>query len=168
MKKHYYLIILITIFFIFAFPACQKRIVYADKTALLTKTTIALNARNEVEAKILEYQLEIQDKEKEIDTLQSLLEKSKDTETINKELEEKISVYEEYIKTANEEIKKLEEEVMKPVYKEINEKLKAFGEKYGYDMILGATTAGNILYVSERVDVTEKVIEFINKSNKTE
>lgn len=50
---------------------------------------------------------------------------------------------------------------------EVNDRLngyiKKYSEKNGYDFILGSGGQGNVMYVKENKEVTEKLIEFINK-----
>jgi outer membrane protein len=61
---------------------------------------------------------------------------------------------------AQEEDRKMTESVVNKV----NAYLKEYGEDSGYDIILGATAAGNILYGIEAIDLTEKVLKGLNES----
>ena len=56
---------------------------------------------------------------------------------------------------------KTESEKMSPVIKEINEKIKEFGKKNKFDMILG-TKDGNIVYSKKKYDISKEVIDFLN------
>ena len=51
---------------------------------------------------------------------------------------------------------------------QINNYIKKFSEQHKYDLILGVTTNGNIMYGAEGIDVTDEIVEGLNKeySNK--
>ena len=61
---------------------------------------------------------------------------------------------------AREEDQKMTEGVVNKV----NAYLKEYGEDSGYDLILGATAGGNILYGIEAIDLTEAVLKGLNES----
>ena len=60
---------------------------------------------------------------------------------------------------AQEEEQKLTQAVLLTV----NEFVKEYGERKGYEYILGANGSGNILYAKEANNVTEEVIKLLNK-----
>jgi outer membrane protein len=39
-----------------------------------------------------------------------------------------------------------------------------YGKENGYDLILGTTTSGNILYGTEKKDITEQVLNALNNA----
>jgi outer membrane protein len=45
----------------------------------------------------------------------------------------------------------------------INDYIKKYGKSKGFKYVLGATGQGNILYADEAQDITEKIIEGLNK-----
>lgn len=49
------------------------------------------------------------------------------------------------------------------IFSRLNTYMKEFADEEGYDFILGAEGSGLIMAASDKVEVTEKVIEFINK-----
>lgn len=55
-----------------------------------------------------------------------------------------------------------QKELLQPVLADINNVISEYGKKEGYAMILG-TTDGNIVYADNSVNVTEKVLELLNK-----
>jgi outer membrane protein len=63
-----------------------------------------------------------------------------------------------------EEDKKLKERVLN----NINEFLKEYGEMHQYNFILGATNIGNLVYANSAYDITDKVLEGLNKQYKSE
>ncbi len=50
------------------------------------------------------------------------------------------------------------------VINQINEHIKAFAIKNGFDIIISNTQEQNVGYVNEAIDVTNKVLEFANES----
>ena len=62
--------------------------------------------------------------------------------------------------------KKLQEEdkkVTQTVINDINDFIKEYGKKHNYDIIFGASGAGNIMYAKETTDLTEIVLDGLNK-----
>ena len=55
--------------------------------------------------------------------------------------------FENYIADVREELAQIEAEIMAPVYEAINTALDDYGKTLGYNLILGATPSGNILFV---------------------
>lgn len=52
------------------------------------------------------------------------------------------------------------------VYTRLNEYIKAYGKEKKYDLILGSTGQGNVMFVSEAHDITEDLIKYINQKYK--
>lgn len=60
---------------------------------------------------------------------------------------------------AREEDRKMTQAVLE----QINTFVEQYGKEKGYDLILGTTTAGNILYGKPGIDITEELLEALNK-----
>lgn len=48
------------------------------------------------------------------------------------------------------------------IWKQINQFMEDYGKENHYDVILGATGQGNIMYAKERDDITKSILEYIN------
>lgn len=48
------------------------------------------------------------------------------------------------------------------IWKQINQFMSDYGKQNHYDVILGATGQGNIMYAKEQDDITKEIIEYIN------
>lgn len=48
------------------------------------------------------------------------------------------------------------------IWKQINQYINDYGRKHGYDLILGATGEGNIMFARPEDDITKNVSEYIN------
>jgi outer membrane protein len=66
---------------------------------------------------------------------------------------------EHYNKLLQEEEEKISENVMK----QMNQAIKVYGKKHGFDIILGTLETGNVVYGNESLDVTDQVLEYMNK-----
>jgi outer membrane protein len=49
------------------------------------------------------------------------------------------------------------------IWKQINQYVNDYGKKHGYDLILGATGDGNIMFAKPEDDITKDVSEYINR-----
>jgi outer membrane protein len=49
------------------------------------------------------------------------------------------------------------------IWNQINQYMEEYGQEKNYNFILGATGEGNIMFGNKKVDVTNSVIEYINK-----
>lgn len=49
------------------------------------------------------------------------------------------------------------------IWKQINQYVNDYGKKHGYDLILGATGQGNIMFAKQEDDITKDVSEYINR-----
>jgi outer membrane protein len=67
-------------------------------------------------------------------------------------------------KKAQEEDKKMTEGVLN----QINSFVSEYGKEKGYDVILGTTESGSLMYGNDAIDITKEVLESLNKSYKGE
>ncbi|WP_159025777.1 OmpH family outer membrane protein [Aquimarina sp. Aq78] len=56
-----------------------------------------------------------------------------------------------------------EEELLQGVYNKINDFVKRYAETHDIDLIEGITNSGNIMYASDAIDITQDIIEGLNK-----
>ena len=140
------------------------KIRYVDNSLILTKTKISINAKALLNKEIETYNEELKKKNNILKELQILLEYNKN----DKDIKEKFGIayedYNGYLNVVNSEYLKKEQEIMKPIYLKINELINDYGKLKGYDIILGANNEGNIVYGKKKYDVTQMVIEYINKN----
>ncbi|WP_300665333.1 OmpH family outer membrane protein [Fluviicola sp.] len=77
-----------------------------------------------------------------------------------KEMEDELLTKQEELTRQYEEKSKQFDEI---IWGEINRSISEYGKKHGIDFILGAKGDGNIMYASDRCDITNELIEFIHK-----
>lgn len=61
-----------------------------------------------------------------------------------------------------QELEKEKEILTQGVLNQVNAYVEQYAEKNGYELILGTTSSGNILYGTKTVDITEEVLEYLN------
>lgn len=71
-----------------------------------------------------------------------------------------------YTKAVNEQAKMEDEKITKGVLNQINSFVEEYGQENGYDIILGTTDSGNLLYGKESMDITDIVLKELNISYK--
>ena len=145
------------------FLVTRDRIAYVDTASLLNQSNLALEAQSALESKIGEFQAEIARKEQEIQVLRDVYEKSEDKATIQAELEDRIATYQEYTESIQTQFEELRNETMTPVYASINDALEQYGDKRRFHLILGATSAGNVVFGRSAANITDAVVEFVNR-----
>jgi outer membrane protein len=68
------------------------------------------------------------------------------------------------IKAAIEKKAKEEDlEMTEGVLKQVNSYIEDFSKKNGYDVVIGTTLQGNLLYGNEAIDITRDLVEGLNK-----
>jgi len=71
------------------------------------------------------------------------------------------------IQDATDKKKKEEEKTLtQTVYNDINDYIEEYGKEHNYKIILGATGGGNILYAEKAIEITDKILEGLNKEYK--
>ncbi len=71
----------------------------------------------------------------------------------------------DYQKAVNEQAGQEDATATKKVIDEINAYIKTYGEANGYTIVLAATEYGNIVYAEKYLDITETIIEGLNKGD---
>lgn len=58
---------------------------------------------------------------------------------------------------------KEEEKLLQGIYNKVNDFIERYAKNKGIDLITGVTTSGNVLYASEAIDITDEIINGLNK-----
>lgn len=69
----------------------------------------------------------------------------------------------DYQKATNEKATQEDNQMTKQVLDEVNLFIKDYGKKKGLRIILAATDYGNIAYAKEGIDITDEILEGLNK-----
>lgn len=144
-------------------------IVYVDAIKLMNGYTGMKQARLEYEAKanvwkanVDSLKTELQQKIKEYEMKQVSL-SLKEKQLTEELLQAKQGQFMNYQQVISEKIQKEDQELTTKVLTRVNDYIKMYGEEKGYDIIMAATQYGNIVYSDKGKDITENVLEGLNK-----
>lgn len=159
--------------FTFVYNASDDNpIVYVDATRLLSKYVGMEDARKALQTQHAVWQSNLDTLKSEMDVAVANFEKSKakvplSEEKLMEELattkQQQFMMYEQSVK---EQYQNKDREISKDLLKKVNEYIKSFGDQHGYTIILAATHYGNIAYASESLDITELVLQGLNREYK--
>lgn len=146
----------------------QKKIVFVDNAVIMDNYKGTIDARDKMKEGLSGVQEKVDGLKKDIDDSRNkLIEQSDKLSSseivkLKKDIEQKQKQYDEYVTAINNQISAAEQQAMAPIINEINEKIKKFGESNGYDIILGATTSGNIVYAKKILNISADVVKYLN------
>jgi len=95
------------------------------------------------------------------DKLNLLTDKEKDAK--KGELDNKVKSFQDYDRQKQEDLRKEQDEKMKEIFKDIEEAVKKYAEKEGLTMVFNDRV---LVYQDKTYDITDKIIELVNKSSK--
>lgn len=72
----------------------------------------------------------------------------------------------QYRHVVEEKARNEEQEMTEGVLNQINSFVEEYSKKHGYDLILGTTGSGNILYGEDAIDITKDLLQELNASYK--
>lgn len=147
----------------------KPKIGYVNNNLVMNSYYGVKESEGILETKIKELEKELKSLEKEID--ESIKKYQIDFPTLDNNT--KISrethikqLQQGYFKLKEENEKKIQEEdqrLTKAVLTKINSFMEEYGKKNGFDVIIGVTDVGNVLYANESLDITDTVIKELNK-----
>lgn len=164
------IVLVIAVGYLFYNTQLQKeKIVYIDINVLMAEYEGMKDATKEFEEKsqiwqanvdslIVDFQNELKVYEKERSKMTKKENELKQELLRNKQ--QQVGNYQQAIqKQSADEDAKLTQEVVN----EVNAYIKTYGKKHHYKMIIGANSSGNMLYAQDGVDITQDVLEGLNK-----
>ena len=163
-------ITLIAVLGLYVIEFRTKPVVYVDSAVILAGYDGMITARAELEEKTMAWQANIDtltgdvqkaimNYEKEVQQLTSK-EKELSKELIKAKQDQLVN----YQRAIQDKYRQEDEKLTSIVITNINSFLKEYGQKQGYEIILAATEYGNIAYAEEKLDITEEVLEGLNKA----
>ncbi|MBN1779765.1 OmpH family outer membrane protein [bacterium] len=149
----------------------QLKLGYVDSQRILASNEAAQDAQKKLETETGKWTQELQKMEQEIqgkvESLEQqslLLSEEKKQERIqelqNLQLQAQQYQYEKF--GENGEVYTLRKQLLEPVIEKINTAIHKVGEDGGYDFIFD-TVNGNVLYAQDKYDLTDQVIEELEK-----
>ena len=147
----------------------QKPLVYVDASRLLNQYQGMADARSAYQSKATVWQsnldtlaAEVQQVSKEYQQERSSL-TPKERELTEELIKTKQKQLADYQRAIGEQAQQEDAQMTRQVVDQINSFLKAYGEKKGYTIIIAATEFGNVAYADEGLDITEEVLNELNK-----
>ncbi len=138
-----------------------------DLAKALNESEAGKKAKSDLEALIKSKQAIIDEKAKKAETLKTELEKQaalispEAKKAKEEELERAIRDYQRTVSDAQAEVQKKEGEITSEIIKELRNVINSFGQEEGYG-ILFEKAEGIVLYSSQNMDVTDKIIKKYN------
>lgn len=146
----------------------KKEIVYVDSMKLITNFKGAKVAKDAYEKKIAVWKANIDTLTMETNREIAKYEREKKGMSAREQkLSEQLigtkqQQLESYRQATAENASKEDQLVTGKVFKEINDFLKQYGEQKGYEFIMAATSAGNIVFAKKGNDITDEALEKMN------
>lgn len=166
------LIAIVAIAVIFYLHFASEKIAYVDSTKLVNSYQGMVDARAMYQQKSAvwkanidtlasEVQKAIKDYEKEKGKMTA-----KEKEVTQELIRTKQKQLNDYQKALSEKAALEDNQLTSKVLNEVNAFIKSYGDQYGYKIILVATQYGNIAYAEEGLDITDVILEGLNKEYK--
>jgi outer membrane protein len=167
------LLISVVLFVLFeSFSTARNSIVYVDSEKLLNGYKGMMDARSEFEKKRSAWQTNIDSLTKEVKDAIAKYSKNLSTSTekekeLSRELiQTKQKELNDYQSAIKENASQEEARLNRQVYSTVNTYLERYGKKHKFKMVLIASN-GNIAYADPAIDVTDVVVEDLNKEYAT-
>lgn len=87
----------------------------------------------------------------------------KEKEAKRPDMETKVKGLQEYDRQKQTDLRKEQDEKMKEIFKDIEDTVKKFSEKEGYTLVFNDRV---LVYQDKKLDITDKIIELLNKGYK--
>jgi len=149
--------------------SASPQLAYVDSTKVLANYEGMKQAQKEFQAKAVTWQANVDTLGKELqeslsDHEKNLASMSKKEQELSTELlRTKQQQLRQYQQAISQQAQEEEIQATQVVLEEVNAYLRSFGKEQGYKIILAATDAGNIAYADEALDITDEVLEGLNK-----
>ena len=146
------------------------KLAMVDSNKLLEQYQGMINARSEFAVKAKGWQSNIDTLVKEMNMAVQKYQAdrpsmtSKEIELNEQLLDSKRKQLTDYQNAISQQSQQEDGVMTQRVLDEVNSFLTDYGKDQGYDVIFGATGAGNIIYTKDYIDITDEVIEKLNAS----
>ncbi len=84
---------------------------------------------------------------------------------LDAQYERELKEYERYVEDTKDELRKKEDNLLNTWGKEVDDIIKSYAEKNGIDLVMDKTKPG-IIYSSDKIDITNQIMELLNKRYK--
>jgi outer membrane protein len=91
-------------------------------------------------------------------------EKEKEAKVLMKQEQDMVA----YSQAVNKKAQQEDEKITQGVLNQVNSFVEDYGKSKGYEVILGTTLSGSVLYGDKAIDITDEVLEALNRNYKGE
>lgn len=162
-------VIIIAVGFLLYKEYSRERIVYIDSAQLVNGYLGMKEARNSYQQKSVTWKANIDTLMQEVQRSIQMHEKEmsgmtqKERELSEELIKTKQKQLRDYQRAIQEKAQQEDTQMTTLVLEEVNTFLKEYGKKNNYRIIMAATEYGNLAYADEGLDITDDVLEELNK-----
>lgn len=69
-----------------------------------------------------------------------------------------------YVQSVETKAQEEDEQMMQAILNQVNSYVEKYGQENGYDVILGTSTSGNVMFGDKQLDITDDVLAGLNNS----
>ena len=153
---------------ILQFNKKEKDIVFIDTPKLVAGYQGMIVAKNEYKKKAAAWSANIDTLQNEVNQVISEYQQTKGSLSSKEK-----ALQEELIRTKQQQLAQYKEAIAnkaqledtkmtQEVINEINAYIRAYGQRKGYDIIIGATQVGNLAYAKQSLDITDDLLKELN------
>ncbi len=147
----------------------RSSIVYVDSNQLINNYKGMQDARKAYQQKAVSWKANVDTLSNEVQ--QQIIKYEKESTKMTKKerqlsqelIRTKQKQLMDYQQAMNAQAQQEDQKMTAEVISQINAYIKKYGEKKGYTIVMAATEYGNIAYADEGLDITEEVLEGLNK-----
>jgi len=148
--------------------AADIKMGYVEMQRALNSSEAGKEAKEQLAARLKNYQEQINVKQDELKRLKDDLEKQgmllSDAARANKEkdYQQKLKEFQRFTKDAQDELQQRDEEFTRKILEGMEKVIQEYGRKHGYTFIFVRNE--NMLFVDEKADLTNEVLKLFNAS----
>lgn len=131
------------------------RLAYVQSETLITEYKGMQEARQIFQQKQLQWQANL-------DTLKADYRRKEIAKAPAAQLQAMAQNIQQYAASIEQLAREEDPKMTQAVLEQINVFVEEYGQEHGYDLILGTTNAGSLLYGKEELDITEELLEALN------
>ncbi|WP_303720432.1 OmpH family outer membrane protein [Malonomonas rubra] len=150
--------------------AAEMKIGYVDLQKALNMSSSGKAAKEKMKAKFKDYDADVQKKQDELKKLKDDLEKQAmllSTEARaakERDYQQKVKDYQRMTKDIQEELQQADQDYTRKILEEIFKVVQSLSKQEGYTLVLEKTES-SILYASDSIDLTDRVIQTYDKQS---
>jgi len=148
----------------------NNKIAYVESSRLLSGYQGMIDASQAYQQKAMIWKANIDTLSKEFQIAATKYEQEKNTlSKKERELTEEILSNKQrqlidYQRSIEEKAREEDQKMTQDVLTQVNGFMKQYAKEHGYDIVMGATESGNIVYTKDTYNITDEVLEGLNKA----